>query len=67
MTKQETQVSADQKQLGRTEAGWVADWLEQVKGKYVKGGWTAVYRLTPADVARDYDVALKDVIRIARR
>jgi len=67
MTKQETQVSADEKQLGRTEAGWVADWLEQVKGKYVKGGWTAVYRLTPVDVARDYGVELKEVIRIARR
>ena len=67
MTKQETQVKPEDKQLGRTEAGWVADWLELEKGKYVKGGWTAVFRLTPIDIAREYQVEVSEVVRVSRR
>ena len=53
--------------LSRFEAGYVYQWLEAEKGKKIQGGWTSVYRRTPEEVAKEYNVSKEDVIKAARR
>lgn len=52
--------------LSRTEASLVARWLQDEKSKEVKGGWTAIWKTTPAQVANQYGVKPGDVITAAR-
>jgi hypothetical protein len=67
MTKQQTQVEPNERTLSRTEATWAADWLEKTKGKFVQGGWMAVFRLTVKEVCSAYDVSEKDLLKVIRR
>jgi hypothetical protein len=67
MTKQETQVKPDEKTLSRTEATWAADWLEKNKGKFVRGGWMGVFRLTVREVADMFEVNEKELLKVIRR
>lgn len=52
--------------LTRTEATWVSDWLKEIKGKSVKGGWMGVYQMSIADVAKKFHVPIDEVASAAR-
>lgn len=52
--------------LGRSEAIWVADWL-QTLGKKLRSGYLDCFRLTPAEIAAEFKVKENDVIKAARR
>jgi hypothetical protein len=52
--------------LNRTEATWVADWLKEVKGKTVKGGWMGVFQMNAAEVAKKFHVSTDEVLSAAR-
>lgn len=53
--------------LTRTEATMVVRWLRDEKEKSVDGGWTAVYKKTPDQVATAFGVKSVEVISAARR
>lgn len=55
----------DRTELGRTEATWVAKWLED-NGAKVESGWLAVYKMTPFQVAKKYHVTVEEVISAAK-
>lgn len=52
--------------LGRVEASMVVRWLKNEKGREVNGGWTAIWKRTPDQVAKDYNVTAKEVREAAR-
>lgn len=52
--------------LKRFEAVAVVTWLRDEKEKEVKGGWTAIWKRTPDQVAKDYGVKPGDVISAAK-
>lgn len=52
--------------LGRTESTWVADWLKEIKGKVVRGGWTRVYQLSVTEIAKQFHVPVDEVVSAAR-
>lgn len=52
--------------LGRTESTWVADWLKEIKGKVVRGGWTRVYQLSISEIAKQFHVPVDEVASAAR-
>lgn len=52
--------------LNRIEASLVARWLQEEKDKDVKGGWTAIWKTTPEQVANQYGVKPGEVITAAK-
>lgn len=52
--------------LGRTESTWVANWLKEIKGKTVDGGWMRVYQLSIDQIAKQFHVPIDEVISAAR-
>jgi hypothetical protein len=52
--------------LGRFEAAMVVRWLQDEKEKDVKGGWTALWKQTPEQVAKAYGVKPGEVITAAK-
>lgn len=56
------------KPLRRGEAMWVVDWLvDKMKKAPPKGGFYAVLRKTPTEVAKEYSVPVLGVLVAARR
>jgi len=54
--------------LKRGEAMWVVDWLVDVMHvPPPKGGFYAVLRKTPAEVAKEYKVDVAELLQVARR
>lgn len=52
--------------LGRDEASLVARWLTDL-GKPVTNGYLSVWRMTPSEIAKAFNVEETEVIRVARR
>lgn len=52
--------------LSRTEAQLAVNWLS-AQGVTVASGWIGVYKLTPSQIAEDYDVELSDLLEAIRR
>jgi hypothetical protein len=52
--------------LSRTEASLVSRWLQEEKSKEVKGGWTVLWKTTPAQIADQYGVKPGDVVTAAK-
>lgn len=52
--------------LGRSEAQRIVRWLREEKGRVVIGGWVAVHKLTPAQIAKEYTVDVNQIIDKAR-
>lgn len=52
--------------LNRTEASLVARWLQEEKSQNVPGGWTVIWKTTPAQVAEQYGVKPGEVITAAK-
>ena len=54
--------------LKRGEAMWVVDWLVDVMHvPPPKGGFYAVLRKTPTQVAKEYNVPVSGILKAARR
>ena len=52
--------------LSRTEAQLAVNWLEN-QGITVKSGWINLYKLTPSQIAEDYEVNLSELLDAIRR
>ena len=56
------------KPLRRGEAMWVVDWLVDIMHKAPpKGGFYSVLRKTPTEVAKEYNVPVTELLKVARR
>lgn len=54
--------------LSRGEAMWVVEWLvNKMKKPAPRGGFYAVLRKTPAEVAKEYNVPIEGVMTATRR
>jgi hypothetical protein len=64
MKDDERKEVGDRTPLNRTQATWVATWLED-NGASVKSGWLAVYQMTPFQIAKKYKVDISEVVSAA--
>lgn len=52
--------------LSRTEAQLAVNWLSK-QGITVKSGWIGLYKVTPSQIAEDYEVDLTELLEAIRR
>ena len=52
--------------LSRTEAQLAVNWLSN-QGIAVKSGWIGLYKVTPSQIAKDYEVNLSELLDAVRR
>lgn len=53
--------------LSRGEAIWVSRWMMEVKNIKLDGGFYAVLRLTPSQIAKQYKLNVLEILQTARR
>lgn len=57
----------DDSPLSRGEALWVSRWMMEEKKFKLNGGFYSVLRLRPSAIAKEYNLNVMDILKIARR